>query len=119
MFAACLAQQVTELADSLGDYDILEVGAGSGQLAADLLKELAPDKLPGRYRVLERSADLRRLQRQRIEAQVPALAHRVEWLDQPPKTAWQGVLIANEVLDALAVESLRSAAPPAPADGYR
>jgi SAM-dependent MidA family methyltransferase len=109
LFAACLAQQVTELADSLGDYDILEVGAGSGQLAVDLLKELAPDKLPGRYRVLERSADLRRLQRQRIEAEVPALAHRVEWLDQPPKTAWQGVLIANEVLDALAVERFQVA----------
>jgi SAM-dependent MidA family methyltransferase len=109
LFAACLARQVTELADSLGDYDILEVGAGSGQMAADLLQELAPDRLPGRYRVLERSADLRQLQRQRIEAEVPALADRVEWLDQPPKTAWQGVLIANEVLDALAVERFQVA----------
>ena len=109
LFAACLARQVAELADRLGDYDILEAGAGSGQLAADLLKELAPDRLPGRYRVLERSADLRQLQRQRIEAEVPGLADRVEWLDQPPKTDWQGVLIANEVLDALAVERFQVA----------
>jgi SAM-dependent MidA family methyltransferase len=60
------------------------------------------------YTTLFRS-DLHRLQRQRIEAQVPALADRVEWLDQPPKTAWQGVLIANEVLDALAVERFQVA----------
>ena len=107
LFAACLASQVTELAERLGDYDILEAGAGSGRLAADLLQELAPDRLPRRYRILERSADLRQLQRQRIAAEVPELADRVEWLDQPPKTAWQGVLIANEVLDALAVERFR------------
>jgi SAM-dependent MidA family methyltransferase len=107
LFAACLARQVTELADKLGDYDILEAGAGTGRLAADLLQELAPDRLPNRYLVLERSADLRQLQRERIAAEAPGLADRVEWLDQPPTTAWQGVLIANEVLDALAVERFR------------
>jgi SAM-dependent MidA family methyltransferase len=107
LFAACLARQVTELADTLGDYDILEAGAGSGQLAADLLKELAPENLPNRYLILERSADLRQVQFMRIKEEVPGLAERVEWLDQPPKTAWQGVLIANEVLDALAVERFR------------
>ena len=109
LFAACLASQVTELAERLGDYDILEAGVGSGRLAADLLQELAPDRLPRRYRILERSADLRQLQRQRIAAEVPELADRVEWLEQPPETAWQGVLIANEVLDALAVERFRIA----------
>jgi len=57
--------------------------------------------------VLERSADLRQVQRERIAAAVPGLFDRVEWLDQPPTTSWQGVLIANEVLDALAVERFR------------
>jgi len=107
LFAGCLARQVAELADTLGPYDILEAGAGTGQLAADLLTELSPDKLPGRYLVLERSADLRQVQRERIATAAPGLVDRVEWLDQPPTTPWQGVLIANEVLDALAVERFR------------
>jgi SAM-dependent MidA family methyltransferase len=107
LFAGCLANQVAELADTLGPYDILEAGAGTGQLAADLLQALAPDALPNRYLVLERSADLRRVQRERIAAAAPGFLDRVEWLDQPPTTPWQGVLIANEVLDALAVERFR------------
>jgi SAM-dependent MidA family methyltransferase len=107
LFAACVARQVAELADTLVDYYILEAGAGSGRLAADLLKELAPENLPKRYLILERSADLRQVQRMRIAAEVPGLVDRVEWLDQPPTAGWQGVLIANEVLDALAVERFR------------
>ena len=104
LFASCLARQVAGLADTLGDYDILEAGAGTGQLAADLLRQLPPGQMPRRYLVLERSADLRQVQSERIEATVPELADRVEWLDQPPEADWQGVLIANEVLDAFAVE---------------
>jgi len=107
LFAGCLANQVAELADTLGPYDILEAGAGTGQLAADLLQALAPDALPNRYLILERSADLRQVQRERIAAAAPEFLDRVEWLDQPPTTPWQGVLIANEVLDALAVERFR------------
>ncbi|MCJ7815184.1 MAG: SAM-dependent methyltransferase, partial [Xanthomonadales bacterium] len=107
LFAACLSRQVIEIADELCHYDILEIGAGTGQMAADLLRSLPPDRLPGRYLVLERSADLRRVQKDRISASVPELADRVEWLDQPPGEDWQGVLLANEVLDALAVERFR------------
>jgi SAM-dependent MidA family methyltransferase len=107
MFAACLARQVNGIAEELGHYDILEIGAGTGQMASDLLSSLPENRLPGRYMVLERSADLRRVQRDRIHATVPMLADRVEWLDQPPGENWQGVLLANEVLDALAVERFR------------
>lgn len=104
LFAACLARQVAETGQELGHYDILEVGAGSGRLAADLLCELDPDEAPGRYRILERSADLRKVQRECIASDAPAWVDRVEWLDQPPAKDWHGVLIANEVIDALAVE---------------
>jgi SAM-dependent MidA family methyltransferase len=104
LFAACLARQVIELADILGEYDVLEIGAGSGRMAADLLRELPPERLPRRYLVLERSADLRQVQRELISTAVPHLADRVEWLDEPPAADWQGVLLANEVLDAFAVE---------------
>jgi SAM-dependent MidA family methyltransferase len=107
LFAACIARQVAEVAGSFGNYDIVEIGAGSGRLAADLLRELGPDRPPGRYRILERSADLRKVQRELIADTAPDYLDRVEWLDRPPESAWQGVLIANEVLDALAVDRFR------------
>jgi SAM-dependent MidA family methyltransferase len=106
LFAACLAGQVSQAADELGEYDILEIGAGTGRLAADLLQSLPAKQLPSRYLILERSADLREVQRQQIAA-TTGLVERVEWLDEPPGQDWRGVLLANEVLDALAVERFR------------
>jgi SAM-dependent MidA family methyltransferase len=110
LFAGCLARQAAELAGELGSCEILEIGAGTGRLAAHLLQALAQEGLPGRYRILERSADLRQVQRDLIASQAPELANRVEWLDQPPKSGWQGLLLANEVLDALSVERFRMGA---------
>jgi SAM-dependent MidA family methyltransferase len=104
LFAACLSRQVAELAECLGGYDILEVGAGSGRLAAGLLTSLDPRHLPQRYKILERSADLRKVQEELISSAAPELLQRVEWLDRPPEDDWSGLLIANEVIDALAVE---------------
>jgi SAM-dependent MidA family methyltransferase len=104
LFAECVALQAIELKEMIGGYDIFEAGAGSGKMAADLLRALAPDNLPDRYLVLERSADLRRVQARRITDQAPEFADRVEWLDAPPEDRWQGLMIANEVIDALAVE---------------
>ena len=104
LFAGCLAQQIDEVTEEIGQYQVLEVGAGSGKLAADILNSLDEAKLPQRYNILERSADLRQVQKQRIAAEAPSLAGRVQWLDSPPEEPWQGVLLANEVIDALAVE---------------
>lgn len=107
LFARCLATQVAELLQATGGGDIVEYGAGSGALAADLLLALAAcGSLPHRYRIVEISAPLRALQRARI-GQLPELAGRVEWLDGPPASAWRGVALANEVLDALPVERFR------------
>jgi SAM-dependent MidA family methyltransferase len=92
----------------LGPFDILEVGAGSGRLAADLLRELEADRLPGRYLILETSADLRQVQRECIAGAAPAWLDRVTWLDEPPAADWNGVLLANEVVDALAVERFQA-----------
>lgn len=104
VFARCLAKQVEQIASQTGAYKILELGAGTGVLSADLLQALDPAALPQRYLILEPSADLRRVQQQKLAEALPDLHDRIEWLDEPPTTPWTGILLANEVLDALPVE---------------
>ena len=68
-----------------GIPDIVELGAGNGRLARDLLAELATlGSLPQRYLILETSADLRQRQHQLLQRDVPQLAGRVTWLDTLP-----------------------------------
>jgi SAM-dependent MidA family methyltransferase len=102
LFGQTLAQQVADLlyADA---PDVFELGAGSGKLACDLLSELESlGKLPGRYLILEPSAELRERQRQLIESRAPRHLGRVQWLDALPQR-FCGAILANEVLDALPV----------------
>jgi SAM-dependent MidA family methyltransferase len=103
LFAGCLAVQACEVLSALGGGDVLEFGAGSGVLAADLLAALArQNALPGEYLILEPSPDLQARQRELISARVPRQAERVRWLSALPRQ-FQGVVIANEVLDAMPV----------------
>ena len=109
VFARCLATQIEQIGaelcrDRYAQYEILEAGAGSGILAADLLKALQDKQPPSRYRILERSAYLRQVQKETLAQRVPQWMDRISWLDQPPEEAWKGVFLANEVLDALTVE---------------
>lgn len=103
VFARCLARALAPtLRETAGD--VLELGPGSGVLAAELLLELERlGALPAHYRLLERSADLRERQRATLLQRCPHLHNLAEWLDAPPSRAWQGVLVANEVIDALPV----------------
>jgi SAM-dependent MidA family methyltransferase len=104
VFGRCLAQQCAEILRGLGGGDLLEFGAGSGALAASLLEELERlGTLPERYYILDVSADLRERQRATLEERVPELAARVVWLEALPASL-RGVVIANEVLDAMPVE---------------
>lgn len=104
LFSRCMARQAAEVLRVTGG-DILELGAGSGRMAADVLAELAAlDVLPDRYRILEVSADLGERQRARLAALPPQLASRVQWLDRWPDDAMRGVVLANEVLDAMPVD---------------
>jgi SAM-dependent MidA family methyltransferase len=102
LFGRTLARQLRQLADAVRG-DILEIGAGSGALAADLLLEL--ERLgcaPERYLILELSPDLRDRSRDTLAARVPHLIERVAWLNQlPPR--FEGTVIGNEVLDAMPV----------------
>jgi len=104
LFAGCLARQVIQVAERLGTYDVVEIGAGTGRLANDILRALPENLLPERYVILDRSADLRQVQKERFANLPAALGNRIEWRNEPPASPWRGVLLANEVLDALAVE---------------
>jgi SAM-dependent MidA family methyltransferase len=101
LFGQCIAVQCEQVLRALPGAEVLELGAGTGRLAFDVLSELARrESLPRSYRILEISADLRERQ-QKLLSTLPALAERVQWIDQPPSEPWRGVILANEVLDAL------------------
>lgn len=104
LFARMLARQIAQVLPATGG-SVLELGAGSGQLAMTLLPELERlDCLPEAYCVLEVSASLRALQQARLQQVLPAhLFARLVWLERLPQ-AFIGVMIANEVLDAVPVE---------------
>lgn len=108
LFGRCLARQCAQVLEATGG-DIFELGAGDGSLAVHVLDELARlDSLPDRYRIFEPSAGLRERQEQRVEAGLPpACRDRVEWLEQPPRESYRGVVLANEVADALPVRCFR------------
>lgn len=104
IFAACVAESVAPVLQQLGSGAVfLELGGGSGAFAEVALKRLLElDALPDRYLILEPSADLRERQRERLQQHLsPMLFELVEWLNGPLPGEWNGVLFANEVIDAL------------------
>ena len=102
LFGRALAQQVAQVCAASAPR-VLEFGAGSGKLSADLLLELERLGAPcERYAILELSGELRARQRETISVLAPHLIGKVEWLDALPNTI-EGCVIANEVLDAMPV----------------
>lgn len=105
LFGQTLAAQIGQVM-AAAEPAVLEVGAGSGCLAADLLLALeAQGQVPDRYQILELSGELRARQRETIAAATPALLDRVAWLDRLPET-FAGCVVANELLDAMPVHAL-------------
>lgn len=105
LFGQALGVQVGQVM-AASEPALLEVGAGSGRLAADLLSTLeAQGQLPDRYLILELSGELRARQRDTIAAASPGLLDRVAWLDRLPE-AFSGCVVANELLDAMPVHAL-------------
>ena len=103
LFGRTLAHAIAPVLRETGG-EVLELGAGSGRLAVDMLGELERlDALPTRYDILEVSADLRVRQQATLAHALPHLLDRVHWLDALPE-AVSGVILGNEVLDALPVE---------------
>ncbi len=107
LFAQCLARQIVEISQSMKEFSILEFGAGSGVMAADILLELERQSvLPAQYQILELSAELRQRQRDTLANRSPELLARVVWRDVLPEH-FTGIVLANEVLDAMPVECFR------------
>lgn len=108
LFGRCLARQCRDILDALGGGTLLELGAGTGVMAADLLRELQSlGVAPMCYAILELSGELRQRQRQTLAERVPEFLDRVVWLDHLPEPGLRGVILGNEVLDALPVERFR------------
>ena len=106
LFGQTLARQVKQVLEA-GFDQVLEVGAGSGALAATLLEELERSaSVPRSYLILELSADLRERSRDTLAARVPHLLEKVAWLNRLPP-AFSGVVLGNEVLDAMPVHVVR------------
>ncbi len=107
LFGSVVAEQVAPVLHSMDNPEVLEFGAGSGRLAVDVLRRLRRlDALPARYLILEVSPELEARQAALFREEIPDLAERIEWLPGPPER-FTGVVLANEVLDALPVERFR------------
>jgi SAM-dependent MidA family methyltransferase len=104
LFGFCLARQCAQILNNKDE--LLEFGAGSGVLAAQILFELGRlNKLPSTYYILELSSELQQRQKDTINKALPKLMDRVIWLNTLPKN-FSGVMIANEMLDAMPAKRL-------------
>ena len=109
LFARTVARQVGEALSLIGRREIVEIGAGAGTMAARMLTELVP-RGGVRYRILELSGAMAARQRETIEAHAPEALASVSWMDGLPEPGFRGVVLANEVVDALPVERFEVAA---------
>ncbi|MEN9544817.1 MAG: hypothetical protein RLZZ598_1650 [Pseudomonadota bacterium] len=104
LFGRALARQIEQALDATGTDEVWEFGAGSGALAAQLLAALG-ERLR-RYVIVDLSGTLRQRQRQTLQAALPQLAERVQWVDRLPADGLRAVVVGNELLDAMPVTLL-------------
>ncbi len=104
LFSRCLAAQCVQVLNDQSSGVILEVGAGSGRMACDILLEMEQQNiLPEEYWILEVSADLIERQKQLVSEIIPQHLNRIKWLDKLPIEKFNGIILANEVVDALPI----------------
>jgi SAM-dependent MidA family methyltransferase len=103
LFGHTFAKQLIPILEELPEKNVLEIGAGSGRLCLNILSYLQKKSaLPKRYYILELSSGLRQQQQQFLQTYFPQFHHCVEWITQWPSN-FCGVVLANEVLDAMPV----------------
>jgi len=108
LFAVTLLPTWLHVRQELPTAAILELGAGSGKLCVDLLQALDKQNcLPEKYYILEVSADLKHRQAEYIKANIPHLANKIEWLNSIENFTFSGLVIGNEILDAMPVHKFR------------
>ncbi|WP_423063351.1 class I SAM-dependent methyltransferase [Candidiatus Paracoxiella cheracis] len=108
LFSQCVARQCEQVLRDLTDADILELGAGSGAMALAMLQEWERRKqLPRHYYILDLSADLRDRQQRLFQTHAPHLLPKVIWLDHLPEKKIKGVIVGNEVMDAMPVHKFK------------
>lgn len=106
LFSRSLAHEIRMAIqfEEFKNYSILELGAGTGKMAADILAELSQhNALPEHYYILEVSGDLKDRQANTLRTLVPEHYHRVIWINTLTDFHFSGFLLANEVIDALPV----------------
>ena len=108
LFAQCISRQCNQVIEKMSVPCIFELGAGTGHLAAGILTALAENfSLPDYYYILEVSADCRAQQQATIKSLAPEYYDLVVWLDKLPLEPINGVILANEVLDAMPIHRFR------------
>lgn len=108
LFSQCLAIQCVEIMRQTQQQTLLEVGAGSGIMAIELVLQLELlNELPDKYLILELSAELRDRQQRSVKAILPHLYGSFQWLDRLPEAPFSGIILANELLDAMPVHMVK------------
>ena len=103
-FAKAFVGHLLRLPSQLDNFSIVEIGAGSGRFAAQLLTELAIANISiEQYYIVEKSATLRARQQEYLTAALPAESSLVQWIETLDEPIDNAVVIANEVIDALPV----------------
>ena len=107
LFSRCIAGQCIQVLSEISTSIILELGPGTGTMAIDIMQVLARNNtLPETYYLLEPSADLRQRQQLKIKNSIPQLEERFVWLDRLPEEKIKGIILVNEVIDAMPVKRI-------------
>ncbi len=111
LFSRCIARQcqqvLSEFSSAKISSSILELGPGTGAMAIDIMLELVRNNVvPETYYLLEPSADLRQRQQDNIKNTIPHLKKHFRWLDRLPEEKIKGVILANEVIDAMPLKRI-------------
>lgn len=109
LFGMALANQITPILDHYQSPSIIEIGAGTGKLAFDIMRQLNDYQVNfDRYYILELSADLKQRQQSMLSHLPTKTLNKIVWLDSIPVDSIDGVIIANEVIDALPFTRFKS-----------
>ena len=109
LFGMALANQITPILDHYQSSSIIEIGAGTGKLAFDIMTQLNDYQVNfDRYYILELSADLKQRQQSMLSHLPTKTLNKIVWLNSIPMDSIDGVIIANEVIDALPFTRFKS-----------